>query len=108
MDQTRHADAWQIAFERIQAALVSGLDVIVDATNYKVEDRKRLIDFCKQWPSVKVSGMYVMTPYQVCLANNEAHEHVVPAHAMERMHKALSDDPPVKSEGWDVLERRFI
>ncbi len=46
-DQSKNGQVWSTAFDRIASALNSGKNVILDATNIKSSDRKRLMNHLK-------------------------------------------------------------
>mgnify|MGYP000849584666 CR=1 FL=1 len=46
-DQTKNGQVWALAFQRVADALNNGKNVILDATNVKSEDRKRLMNYMK-------------------------------------------------------------
>lgn len=46
-DQSRNGEVWSLAFDRVANALNSGKNVILDATNIKSGDRRRLMNHLK-------------------------------------------------------------
>jgi len=46
-DQTKNGQVWALAFQRVADTLNAGKNVILDATNVKSEDRKRLMNHMK-------------------------------------------------------------
>lgn len=102
-NQSCNQDAWEQAYYEIGHGLYNGNDVVVDATNVKVQDRQKLIEHCSSHKGTTIIGIWFITPYETCVERNKSRGRKVPDHAMIRMHKQLADQPPSKSEGYDVL-----
>jgi predicted kinase len=102
--QCRPREVWQTVYQRIEATLKAGGNLVVDATNAKQSDRQRLVSFCR--PLAKeVIGVWFVTPYAVCAVRNQRRERFVRRADMEIMCRSLQAAPPQESEGFDQLLR---
>lgn len=102
-DQSKNADVWKLAFERLSEAIQHSDTVIFDSTLYKVEDRRDLITRARDFGATKVEGVYFTAPFAVVMERNTKRERVVPEHAMLRMHESLTLHPPEVSDGFDTF-----
>lgn len=100
-----------IAIDRICTALKLGKSIIYDATNCK---RCFRIDFLtKVKTQVALSelnqpnwiGWYLQTPLQTCIEWNQQRNRQVPTAIIESMYKSLQEFPPVRGEGFAVVEK---
>ncbi len=105
-DHSRNDDAWSIIYRKIEAALLEGHDVVVDATNAKVKDRRQMARFCSNL-GAKTIGYWFVTPLRVCMRRNQARKRVVPDRAMRRMDYCLRSAPPDLSDGFSKIVKIF-
>ena len=86
--------------KRIKQDLKNGKDVVFDATNIK---KKRRMGFLREMARVGCFNVAVciMTPYEVCLANNANRQRQVPESVIKRMY--LNWNPPMLNEGFDDI-----
>ncbi len=105
-DHTRNTEAWSIVYRRIQRALSRGCDVVIDATNVKVQDRQQMARFCKN-RGATVIGYWFKTPLRICLKRNQARDRVVSDRAMHRMAYCLRSAPPEPADGFDEIVAIF-
>jgi predicted kinase len=101
-DQSRNREVWTEAYRRIDAALSAGRNVVIDATNAKQPDRRRLVAHCRQ-KADQVKGVWFNTPYRVCLERNRGRVRVVPEFTMGIMAGWLEACPPTEADGFDQL-----
>ena len=79
-----------------------GKDVIYDATNIRIEDRKRAIQaITTDVPAIEKIALIMDTDLETCKENNASRHRHVPASAYERMISAFSR--PDFSEGFDQI-----
>lgn len=103
-DQSRNPQVIKLMYRRAHEALGAGEDVIIDATNAKVSDRRRLVAHCRM-KADEVVGIWLVTPYAICSARNQARERVVREPALRLMERDLRENPPSVDDGFDELLR---
>ena len=81
--------------------LANEKSVVFDATNLNY---KRRMSFLQRIKSVKCSkiAIWVATPVQACLKNNESRERKIPEYVIDRQFKSFTI--PQYFEGWDNIE----
>ncbi|MFN8967275.1 MAG: AAA family ATPase, partial [Pseudanabaena sp.] len=77
--------------------------VIYDATNYKHEYRKNIIDLAKEHGFKPITGIWLDVPLWICLSRNDLRDRVVPEDVVIEMYRTLSYNPPTLSEGFDRI-----
>ena len=82
--QSNPALVFQVLYERMEDALQTNKNVIFDATNIKIRDRKQALDLAEKY-NVPVEGIVFDIPLDVCLERNAQRERQVPYEAYERM-----------------------
>ena len=99
-DQEHNAEVFNELHKRIRNDLASGKDVIYDATNLS---KKRRVGYLKELRKIRCKRICiaVMTPYEVCIRNNQNRDRQAPRSAMERMYKSWC--PPALHEGFDEI-----
>lgn len=70
--------------QRILSAANSGRDILYDATNYRVKNRREVFELAKSL-GYRVIVHVMQTPFDVCWTRNAARERVVPRHVYDRM-----------------------
>jgi len=101
--QANMQQVWDLAYERIENALSSGKDVVLDSTQYRKRDRENLIRRFRSH-ATKIISLFFDVPYEICMErNNKRIERVVPVHAMNRMAYYIDTDPPSLSDGFDEI-----
>ena len=98
-DQKHNGEVFNIIHKRVVAAIKSGKDVILDATNLS---RKRRIGFLKSIPNCLAEAIVFAIPFELCCERNAARERVVPQSAMEKMYRSFQ--PPHYAEGFDDIQ----
>ncbi len=101
-NHTKEPLVWRTVFARIRAGLQTE-GVVVDVTNSRRKDRKRMVDFCREHGAREVVGYWIDVPLAVSLARNRQRGRVVPAEVIEKMQRSLLDSPPCKKEGFDEI-----
>lgn len=98
-NQDKNSDVFVEMANRTKQALKDGKHVIYDATNISRKKRKGLL---QQLPkSVKKIALYMATPYDTIVNQNNNRERVVPQDVIDRMYKTMQ--VPIYSEGWDLI-----
>lgn len=96
------AKVFAIAFNRINAALAAGYDVIFDATNVTHKARKTVF---QRVPCAEHIAVFVDTPLEVCIARNARRDRVVPEMVIRGMAAKLT--PPTMDEGFSQILQIF-
>ena len=94
---------FQTLHERVLRDLADGVDVVYDATNL---DYKRRMGFVQRVDAMRLPALYkvcvfMATPYEKCLTQNQNRERFVPESVIDRMYKKI--DIPMMAEGWDEI-----
>lgn len=106
-DETIQGDNNKVFSElhkRIKTDLISGKDVIYDATNISKKFRIQFLSELKNILCTPIC-LCVMASYETCLKNNERRERQVSAEVIKRM--LLNWQPPHYSEGFDEIKYIF-
>jgi predicted kinase len=101
-DQSRNASVWRLTYERVISSLRSGHNIVLDATNAKLGDRKEMIMVCRS-AGAEVHGIWFATSLTTCLWRNEGRDRMVPESAIRRMAAMLNSSPPTLREGFNDL-----
>lgn len=99
--QEKNADLFAILHQRIKDDLRNGSDCIYDATNIDKKKRTAFLAELKNIPCHKKCIVF-MTPYEVCLEQNQKRDRRVPEEVIRRMY--LKWSPPNYAEGFDEIE----
>lgn len=94
---------WETAYARMKEAIERGETVVFDATQYKAEDRKGFTEKARASGAMDIIGVYFAVPLEVAKERNATRERVVPEHALQRMHRWLSEKPPRTEEGFTEI-----
>jgi len=100
-DQSANKDIFAELHKRVKNDLISGKNVIMDATNVSYKKRMALLYELKKVPCDKIC-LLLATPYEQCLEQNKERERVVPEEVIKRMY--LNFDVPAYFEGYDEIE----
>lgn len=88
--------------KRIKEDLSQGISCVYDATNLSY---KRRMGFLNDLGNLRFKcwkrAVFIATPYEVCLEQNEGRDRTVPEHVLERMYRNF--DPPYYYEGWNEV-----
>lgn len=104
-DQSNNDKLFVELHRRIKEDLISGKDVVFDATNINKKQRRSFLDELKNIACYKVC-IAVMTPFENCLINNLKRERRVPEKAIHKM--LLNWQPPHYHEGFDYIHLSFL
>ncbi|MFO0303694.1 MAG: AAA family ATPase, partial [Pseudanabaena sp.] len=96
-------EIWAQVQEAFANAAKSRQSVIYDATNYKHEYRKNIIDLAKEHGFKPITGIWLDVPLWICLSRNDLRDRVVPEDVVIEMYRTLSYNPPTLSEGFDRI-----
>lgn len=92
-------EVWDIALARIENILLQKRAAILDATNLRRKNRKKIIDKFNKIATIVC--VCVITPKAQCLINNENRDRHVPVYVIERM--ADTFESPIMEEGFDNI-----
>lgn len=101
-------EVFRLVHERIFTYLRVGYDVIYDATNISLKNRKKLFKFLEsKYIDAKHIAVVMTTPINVCIDNNNSRDRVVPEHVIMKQYKSFNI--PFFEEGFDeiILDRWF-
>ena len=99
-DQTHNTYVFSVLQNRVKDDLRNGIDTIYDATNINKKRRTAFLQELKNIPCHKVCVL-MLTPYEMCINQNNSRERVVPEEVIKRMY--LSFCPPSYDEGFDYI-----
>ncbi|GBO54389.1 hypothetical protein APA_2337 [Pseudanabaena sp. lw0831] len=97
------AEIWAQVQRSFANAAKSQQSVIYDATNYKREYRKNIIDLAKEHGFKPITGIWLDVPLWICLSRNDMRDRVVPEDVVVEMYRTLAYNPPTLSEGFDRI-----
>ena len=94
---------WEELYRLTHHALGGGQNVVIDASNAQVHDRRELAAHCRQLAH-EVIGIYIRVPLHVCLNRNRQHgANAIPDHAIKRLAQELEWHPPCHRDGFDEI-----
>jgi len=96
-DQTHNEEVFKAMQQSTVEKLKRGEDVIYDATNLKIKDRKKLLDLVKDIYCEKICAI-VATPIETCIAQDKERERSVGEHVIRR--QLANFQMPFQYEGW--------
>lgn len=99
-NQSRNAEVFKLAFQRMDEALKSGKSVIFDSCAQSRERRKAIIQIGKKYDA-EIHAIVFKIPLEVAKERNAKRERVVPNFVLERMNSQWED--PSKDEGFDFI-----
>lgn len=99
-EQKHNGELFNELHKRIKEDLRDGNDVVYDATNISKKRRRGFLNELVHIKCHKVC-VCVLTPYEVCLQQNQNRERKVPEEAIRRMY--LGWCPPALDEGFDNI-----
>lgn len=102
LNQTVNKLVWEILYEAVEIALRNGKDVIIDATNYRQQDRRKLISHCKRYTS-NIVGVVMNSHIDECKRRNAMREKMVPEYVIDRMFREFCKNPPSHDDGFEML-----
>ncbi|MDJ1177695.1 AAA family ATPase [Roseofilum sp. BLCC_M91] len=98
---------WRLVWDRVrlqfQSALLEGASTIYDATNVKRGNRHDVINLGRELGFSSITGIWIRTRLQECLARNRSRDRQVPEEVILSMYRQLWGATPSLSEGMDHL-----
>lgn len=108
-EQSVNAKAWELLFKRAGEHLGEGHSIVVDATHARSHERASATSRYRGFGAASVIALYVEASLEDIKARNkergENGGRSVPEHAIDRMHRLLSSNPPMANEGFDEVVR---
>ena len=106
-DQSQQSKVFEVLHQRIFDDLLAGKSVIYDATNVSYKRRAAFLNDLKslRLPKLNKVCVFMVTPYEDCIKNNESRERRVPVEVIDRMYRNI--DVPMMAEGWDEIDIRY-
>lgn len=101
--QGNWTEIWAQVQQEFTNAAKSQQSVIYDATNYRREYRKDVIDLAKEHGFKPITGIWLNVPLWICLSRNENRDRSVPEDVVVDMYRTLTYHPPSLSEGFDRI-----
>lgn len=102
LDQSMNKVVWELLYGAIELALAKGKDVIVDATNYRQYDRRRLVAHCAKF-TPKIIGVVMNAHIDECKRRNAMRENSVPEYVIDKMFEEFLKNPPSDEDGFAFL-----
>lgn len=99
-DQSKNADVWKLAYERVISAAKHGLDIIFDATMLNPKSRKKLIKIGKEY-DMFIEAHAVEKTLDAIIRQNANREWSVPDNIVRSMYERYST--PTIEEGFDAV-----
>lgn len=98
--QDKNGELFKELHRRIKEDLRNGINVIYDATNI---NKKKRIAFLSELNNISCQRicLCIMTPYDICLRNNQGRGRIVPEHVIRDMY--MNWQPPYFDEGFDAI-----
>lgn len=105
---------WLLVWRQVEAQFRAAVEqirngkiprAIYDATNTARRKRREVLTLARGAGFTQITGIWVDTPLQVCLARNRQRDRSVPEAVIERMDRQLRDVPPSPAEGMERLLR---
>lgn len=103
-DQTHNSEVFNKMRSDTYTYLKNGVDVIYDATNICIKDRRNIISAAKEVGS-KVVGVLFITPIPACKERNKNRSRTVPEHVYDKMLRRFQ--MPLLGEGFDEISYEY-
>jgi len=100
-NQQQNDKVFSTLHSRVVSDLKDGKNVIYDATNINYKRRKSFLDRNLHNIDCEKICVFVATPYEKCLENNQNRVAVVPQFVIDKMYKTFY--VPQYYEGWDKI-----
>lgn len=100
-DQSRNNEVFEILHKEIINALKSNYNVIFDATNLTIKDRRSILQKIKNIPCIK-RCIIMTTPIDICRKRNSIRDRVVPDDVITRQINKF--EIPFYEEGFDYID----
>ena len=105
-DQTHNNEVFKKLVKLVKANLRNKKDAVYDATNINYKRRMHLLKDISHL-NIKKVAIFMATPYDICLKNNQQRDRHVPEEVINNMYRKFN--VPYYYEGWDeiVVINRF-
>ena len=90
---------------KLKSALNRSENIIYNATNIKVKDRRPALELVKHYKDYMVYGIIIATTLPQCYHNNQKRERQVPNNVIKRMYYHF--EPPHYFEGFNKIEVEY-
>lgn len=102
-DQTHNAEVFSALYADMRKCLISGIDVVIDATNINLKARKRILSELRGAKEnvAKIITWVIAPPVEVCRKQNASRERVVEDYVIDKF--LTSFQFPQKFEGFDEV-----
>ena len=100
-DQSRNNEVFEIVHKEIINALKSNYNVIFDATNLTIKDRRSILQKIKNIPCIK-RCIIMATPIDICKKRNSIRDRAVPDDVITR--QVSKFEIPFYEEGFDYID----
>ena len=100
-DQSHNNEVFEIAHKNIIELLKSNYNVIFDATNLTIKDRRSILQKIKNMPCIK-RCIIMATPIDICRERNGIRDRVVPDDVITR--QVSKFEIPFYEEGFDYID----
>lgn len=101
IDQTKNDEVFKIFHKRIRDGLLSGSNVIADATNINMKARRSLLENVKKIPCYKIAYI-IPKSSDKCIEDNIYKEYPVPHHVIQK--QMMNFQVPFIEEGFDEIQ----
>lgn len=101
--QGNWTEIWEQIHQEFTNAAKSQQSVIYDATNYRREYRKEVINLAREHGFKTITGIWLNVPLWICLSRNDHRDRQVPEDIIVEMYRTLSYSPPSLTEGFDRI-----
>lgn len=102
LDQTENSLVWELLYDAVALALSQGKDVIVDSTNYRQSDRRKLVSHCAKF-TPKIIGIVMNAHIDECKRRNALRQNAVPEYVIDRMFNEFLKNPPSDQDGFELI-----
>lgn len=100
--QGNSADVFKVFYNKARAELAKGNDIILDATNLTIKNRKNVFNNLKGY-NCKYIAVVCSSSLETLLERNKNRFRVVPENVVARMYKSFQE--PSYEEGFDEIWR---
>jgi predicted kinase len=98
-------EVFNLLHKRLKQSLLRGENVIYNATNTRVKNRKPALDIVKSFKDYIIYAEIMATTLQQCYHNNERRERQVPQGVIKNMY--MNWEPPHYFEGFNRIEINY-
>ena len=99
--QSHNGKVFELAYKRIKENLKNGLDVIFDATNVTIKERKQAIRAGKEAGVHYTIAIVVTPPREICISRDKERNRTVGAEVIDKFIHRF--EIPIKQEGFNII-----